>query len=161
MRTSARNQFVGEVVDVKHGAVNDEIVLRRVTGDLSLSRGQRKSVLRLPLTDLNPGTTLLSAQCGPITAQSLLAEPKQLELAPAAPLSVSLEADGLIELGCSTPVLDLVLTDAEGTAAFLDNCVTVLRPGVVRLRYRGLGRGLEARSLSGPHRLTGLPGRLV
>jgi molybdate transport system regulatory protein len=32
MRTSARNQFVGEVVDVKHGAVNDEILLRANDG---------------------------------------------------------------------------------------------------------------------------------
>jgi molybdate transport system regulatory protein len=32
MRTSARNQFVGEVVDVKHGAVNDEILLRAKDG---------------------------------------------------------------------------------------------------------------------------------
>ncbi len=32
MRTSARNQFVGEVVSVKHGAVNDEILLRANDG---------------------------------------------------------------------------------------------------------------------------------
>ena len=32
MRTSARNQFVGEVADVKHGAVNDEILLRANDG---------------------------------------------------------------------------------------------------------------------------------
>jgi molybdate transport system regulatory protein len=28
MRTSARNQFEGEVVELKHGAVNDEVTLR-------------------------------------------------------------------------------------------------------------------------------------
>jgi molybdate transport system regulatory protein len=32
MRTSARNQFVGEVVDVRAGAVNDEILLRASDG---------------------------------------------------------------------------------------------------------------------------------
>lgn len=32
MRTSARNQFEGEVVTVQHGAVNDEIVLRTKEG---------------------------------------------------------------------------------------------------------------------------------
>jgi molybdate transport system regulatory protein len=32
MRTSARNQFVGEVVDVRTGAVNDEILLRANDG---------------------------------------------------------------------------------------------------------------------------------
>ena len=32
MRTSARNHFEGEVVEVKHGAVNDEITLRTKDG---------------------------------------------------------------------------------------------------------------------------------
>jgi beta-mannosidase len=127
--------------------------LRSVHGELSLSNGQRKSVLRLPLGDLNPTDTLLVASSGSVTAQALLAEPKQLALPRAESLSVSLEPGGVIELGCPTPLLDLVLTDAEGSAAFLDNCISVPRPGVVRLRYRGLGQGLEARSLAGRHAL--------
>ncbi|HEY2022950.1 TOBE domain-containing protein [Paraburkholderia sp.] len=32
MKTSARNQFSGEVIDVKHGAVNDEVTLRTPDG---------------------------------------------------------------------------------------------------------------------------------
>jgi molybdate transport system regulatory protein len=32
MRTSARNQFIGEVAEVKHGAVNDEVTLRTQDG---------------------------------------------------------------------------------------------------------------------------------
>ena len=32
MRTSARNHFEGEVIEVKHGAVNDEITLRTNDG---------------------------------------------------------------------------------------------------------------------------------
>jgi molybdate transport system regulatory protein len=32
MRTSARNQFVGELVDLKPGAVNDEVTLRAKDG---------------------------------------------------------------------------------------------------------------------------------
>jgi molybdate transport system regulatory protein len=32
MRTSARNQFEGEVAEVKHGAVNDEVTLRSRDG---------------------------------------------------------------------------------------------------------------------------------
>ncbi|SIT40831.1 TOBE domain protein [Paraburkholderia ribeironis] len=32
MRTSARNQFAGEVAEVKHGAVNDEVTLRMPDG---------------------------------------------------------------------------------------------------------------------------------
>ncbi|AXF07385.1 transporter [Paraburkholderia graminis] len=32
MKTSARNQFAGEVVQLTHGAVNDEVTLRTVDG---------------------------------------------------------------------------------------------------------------------------------
>jgi molybdate transport system regulatory protein len=32
MQTSARNQFIGEVAEVKHGAVNDEVTLRTQDG---------------------------------------------------------------------------------------------------------------------------------
>ncbi|MDR6388692.1 TOBE domain-containing protein [Paraburkholderia phenoliruptrix] len=32
MQTSARNQFAGEVVDITHGAVNDEVTLRTADG---------------------------------------------------------------------------------------------------------------------------------
>ena len=32
MKTSARNQFTGEVVQLTHGAVNDEVTLRTVDG---------------------------------------------------------------------------------------------------------------------------------
>jgi molybdopterin-binding protein len=32
MRSSARNQFIGEVAEVKHGAVNDEVTLRTQDG---------------------------------------------------------------------------------------------------------------------------------
>jgi beta-mannosidase len=135
--------------------------LRTARGSLSLSGAQRKSALRLPLADLKPSGTLLVASSGSVTAQALLAEPKQLELPPAAPLTVSLESDGVIELGSSTPLLDLVLTDAAGTAAFLDNCVSLPRPGVIRLRYRGDGRSLEARSLAGRHDLNRSPARLI
>ena len=32
MQTSARNQFAGEIAEVKHGAVNDEVTLRTQDG---------------------------------------------------------------------------------------------------------------------------------
>jgi beta-mannosidase len=131
--------------------------LRRVSADFSVSNGQRRSVLHMPLDDLNRRTTLLVASSGSITAHALLAEPKELELPSAQPLSASLEPGGMLELESPTPLLDLVLTDATGTAAFLDNCVSLPRPGVVELRYRGDGRGLEARSLAGRHALSVRP----
>ena len=58
MQTSARNQFAGEVVDITHGAVNDEVTLRTADGleivaiithgsatTLGLSAGQRAFAL--------------------------------------------------------------------------------------------------------------------
>ena len=135
--------------------------LRSVSGSLSLSPAERKSVLRLHLAALNPTSTLLVASSGSVSARALLAEPKQLDLPPATPLTFSLESDGLIELESATPLLDLVLTDSAGTAAFLDNCVSLPRPGVVRVRYRGDGRSLAARSLAGRHALNRSPARLI
>jgi beta-mannosidase len=150
-----RGQVSLSAVSLHTGAL-----LRRVSGELSLSRAERKSVFCMPLADLGASTTLLVASAGSVTAQALLVEPKQLDLLAPAPLSVSLEADGFIELSSAAPLLDLVLTDADGTAAFLDNCVSLPHPGIIRLRYRGLGRGLEARSLAGRHALTRLPAPL-
>jgi len=135
--------------------------LCRLTGEISLSNRERQRVLRLPLEGLNPRETLLVAESGGVRAQALLAEPKELELPSPAPLSISLADDGLLEVRSPTPLLDLVLSDAAGTAAFLDNCVTLPRPGVLRLRYRGDGRGLAARSLAGRHSLDRSPARLI
>jgi hypothetical protein len=135
--------------------------IRSLNAEFSVANGERRNVLRLPLEGLSRRSTLLVANCGSISAQTLLAEPKELELAVAEPLSVSFDTDGVLELRSSTPVIDLVLTDARGTAAFLDNCVTLPRPGVLRLRYHGRGHGLEARSLAGRHPLRALPARLI
>jgi beta-mannosidase len=135
--------------------------IRSLNAEFSVANGERRNVLRLPLEGLSRRSTLLVANCGSISAQALLAEPKELELAVAEPLSVSFDTDGVLELRSSTPVIDLVLTDARGTAAFLDNCVTLPRPGVLRLRYHGRGHGLEARSLAGRHPLRALPARLI
>jgi beta-mannosidase len=135
--------------------------LRSVRGELQLSNGQRRSPLRLPLADLDPNSTLLLAHAGSVHAQALLAEPKQLELAAPEPLAISLAADGFLELASPTPLLDLLLTDRDGTAAFLDNCLTLPRAGVARVRYRGDGRGLSARSLAGQHRVEFMPARLI
>jgi beta-mannosidase len=135
--------------------------LRAEKGQLALSNRERKTILRLPLAELSLTGTVLVASAGSVTAQTFLAEPKQLDLPPVRPLSISLESDGIIELESSTPVFDLMLSDAGGTAAFLDNCISMPRPGVVRLRYRGAGRGLEARSLAGRHPLNRAPAPLI
>ena len=135
--------------------------LRTVSGELCLSSGERQSVLCMPLADLPRTGTLLLGTSGAVTAQALLAEPKELELPAAEALAISLDSDGALEIGASTPLLDLVLTDADGTSAFQHNCVSLPHPGVLRLGYRGRGHALEARSLAGRHALKWVPGRLI
>ncbi|HEY4104246.1 MAG TPA: hypothetical protein VGM44_10160 [Polyangiaceae bacterium] len=135
--------------------------LRSVHGEIALSNGQRRSVLCLPLANLEPTDTLLVARAGDVRAQALLVEPKQLELPAPQPIAVSRETEGFLALASSTPLLDLMLTDNDGTAAFLDNCLTLPCPGVARVRYRGDARGLAARSLAGRHDLRLAPERPI
>jgi hypothetical protein len=59
----------------------------------------------------------------------------------------------VLELECAGPLVDLLLTDAEGTAAFGQNCLTLPAAGVYRVPYTGGGAALEARSLAGKHAL--------
>ncbi len=149
---NARAPFLGNV-SLRAVSLLTGADARSVNAEFSVANGERCVPLRLPLAGLHRRSTLLVANCGSISAQALLAEPKELELANPEPLSVSV-ADGVLELRSTTPLIDLVLTDASGTAAFFDNCVTLPHPGVTRLRYRGQGHGLEARSLAGRHPLT-------
>ncbi len=129
-------------------------LLAEAHGALELRNGERKVVASLPTASLEPATTVLTASAGKIRCHALLGEPRDLALPPPAQLSGSLARDGVLELRSPTPLLDLMLTDEHGTAAFLDNCITLTSPGTVALRYRGAGRALSARSLAGEHAIS-------
>lgn len=61
MRTSARNQFVGNVTEVKQGAVNDEIVLKTEEGLEIVAVITRSSAISLGLQAGTPAFALVKA----------------------------------------------------------------------------------------------------
>lgn len=61
MRTSARNQFEGQVTDVKHGAVNDEITLRTQDGLEVVAIITHGSAKSLGLAEGTPAFALVKA----------------------------------------------------------------------------------------------------
>ena len=128
--------------------------LRRVEGELMLAPDGRKTLLELSFAGLDPRRTLLVARAGEVHSYALLAEPRELELPAPCTLHASLARDGELELESETPLLDLMLSDVDGTQSFLDNCVSLPKPGRLRLRYRGAGHALTARSLAGEHAIS-------
>jgi molybdopterin-binding protein len=61
MRTSARNQFTGEIADVKHGAVNDEVTLRTEEGLAIVAVITHGSAASLGLAAGKPAFALVKA----------------------------------------------------------------------------------------------------
>jgi molybdate transport system regulatory protein len=61
MRTSARNQFEGKVTEVKHGAVNDEVILRTHDGLDIVAVITHGSARSLGLADGKPAFALVKA----------------------------------------------------------------------------------------------------
>jgi len=61
MRTSARNQFEGEVVELKHGAVNDEVTLRTQDGLEIVAVITHGSATSLGLAEGKPAIALVKA----------------------------------------------------------------------------------------------------
>jgi hypothetical protein len=133
-------------------ALADGRVLGRWTAASSVASGERRTLLRVEAGPiLGPGA-LVTATFGPARASLLCSEPKELELPPAEELEASL-LEGALVISAPTPLVDLWLWDEHGSAAFADNALTVAEPGLVRVAYRGDGKGLRARSLAGEHPL--------
>jgi molybdopterin-binding protein len=61
MRTSARNQFAGEIADAKHGAVNDEITLRLPGGQEIVATITSESAARLGLSKGKKAVAMIKA----------------------------------------------------------------------------------------------------
>jgi len=61
MRTSARNHFVGEVVEVKQGAVNDEVTITAAGGAQVVAIITNDSVDRLGLVSGKAATAIFKA----------------------------------------------------------------------------------------------------
>lgn len=125
--------------------------------DLSLASGERKVVVEASVKGLSAPDTILVASAqmrdDDVTAWTLLAEPKQTRLPDPEPILVSLASEGYLSMVLTTPVVDLMFTDADDVTNFHDNFVTTVRPGRIALRYWGSGEGLKARSLAGYHQV--------
>ncbi len=127
-------------------------VQKRAEVELSLANGSRERVLVFGTEGLSRDAVVVARFAG-ARASTLISEPKELEFAPPATLEVSLAGDGELALSSPTPLVDLLLWDDEGTERFDDNVLTSSKPCVLRVGYRGDGRGLRARSLAGDHPL--------
>jgi beta-mannosidase len=141
-------ELVVRATDLDTGAERE-----RWSAAVALKSGEHRRLLEIDVSALPPRRSLLVAALGGATATVLLDEPKHLELGPAAPLDVSLHGDGELVLESPTPLVDLCLWDAAGTAAFASNTLTLAAPGRLSTGYSGSGHGLRARSLAGEHEL--------
>lgn len=61
MITSARNQFSGEVAQARHGAVNDEVILRLAGGQEIVATVTSESATRLGLTAGKKASAMVKA----------------------------------------------------------------------------------------------------
>ncbi len=61
MITSARNQFAGEVSEARHGAVNDEVILRLAGGQEIVATVTSESAARLGLTKGKKAVAMVKA----------------------------------------------------------------------------------------------------
>ncbi|HEY2408804.1 MAG TPA: hypothetical protein VGI10_22515 [Polyangiaceae bacterium] len=131
----------------------DGAVLFERSLDFGLNPNERNALFECELDLLPRHSTLLVAESGGHVATAVLAEPKELSLASPEAIHASLAEDGVLQLRTFRPLVDLLLTDREGTAAFGANCLTFPAAGIYRIPYRGSARELAARSLAGRHSL--------
>ena len=119
---------------------------------VELGPGERKVAFEASIKGLSsPDTILIARSDVSAPTWALLSEPKQARFAPAMSIVASVAEEGFLLLKLEAPVVDLMLTDDDDVANFYDNFLTVMEPGVVRVRYSGDGLGLQARSLAGWH----------
>ncbi len=148
--------------DLRTGAI-----LREARTDFDLAPDERRAVLAMDLTGLNTAETLVFARSilAPATSGGhdedfvpydhrtwrLLAEPKEVRLAPPTRLLATNREEGTLTLRLDAPVVDLVLSADGDTAPFGDNALTIPGPGLLHLSVDRPIERLEARSLAGRH----------
>jgi beta-mannosidase len=127
----------------------DGRLLGRAEGSVTLAPGERRRVLELEVTSLEPRETIVTARFASTTTFRLLGEPKEARLV--TPRLFATLAPGGIVLRSDRPVVDLFLADPSGETRFLDNFVTLPSGGEAFVRTEGAAKALEARSLAGKH----------
>jgi beta-mannosidase len=135
-----------------------ELATGRLLGEwaeefVTAGAGRRVNGLQASVAGLAVPDVLLTATWVGTEAWQLLAEPKAARLPAAEPLVISTSDDGYLTVKTTTPLVDLMLTEEGSPAKFLDNFLTVAEPGVYTLRCDEKPSYMEARSLSGEHRV--------
>ncbi|HSI71602.1 MAG TPA: hypothetical protein VK934_00375, partial [Fimbriimonas sp.] len=111
--------------------------------------------LEVNLTGLSvPDTILFTGN-----TWQLLGEPKNSRFAPPEDLVFSTSEEGYLTLRLTKPVVDLMLSDEGDPSPFYDNFITS-PGGLVSIRLNSAPNTIEARSLSGEHRVRVMTGPL-
>ena len=150
---SAEDQLAGEASLVAYSTSTGEELQRFSAGVAHVRSGERRLLIDASLAALPLAGTLLIARFGELRAWRLCAEPKDVQVGPALPVSFRSE-DGYLELVSRGLAVDLLLEDEDGPGAFDRNFLCLLPDERARIAYRGRGQRLQARSLAGWHPLT-------
>jgi len=130
-------------------------ILMEWTGDIELDPDNRMPVLHASIHGLAVPDVLLTAtdEDGAQSTWQLLAEPKSARLPSPEPLIVSTAEEGVLTILCSTPLVDLMLTEDGSPSPFVDNFITMPQAGVFAVRVSRVPDAIEARSLAGEHKI--------
>ncbi len=128
-------------------------VLSLWESDFALDEDMRGPVLEASVHGLSLPDVLLTVTdgYGEVGSWQLLAEPKNARFAQAEPLIISTWNESELTIRTTTPLVDLMLTEAGAPTPFIDNFVTIPRPGVFSVPIHRIPNTIEARSLAGIH----------
>ncbi len=150
-----RREVLIEIIDLASGKS-----LRLEEGAADLASGERKIVLETSLEGESvPEILILGGDALNLTWQ-LAAEPKAARLPAPSPLIVSTHTDGRLQVRTETPLVDLFLSSNGSSRPFLDNFLTIAKPGVFDVQVWEEFPDLKARSLAGLHEVKLVPGPL-
>jgi beta-mannosidase len=127
----------------------DGRLLGQAEAAVVLAPGERRTVLELDLTGLEPRETIVTGRVGESATFRLLSEPKEARLV--TPRLSASPAPGGVTLRSDVPLVDLCVWDPSGRVRFEDNFVTLPRGGELFLRTDGIPDSLAGRSLAGRH----------
>ncbi|MFZ4508295.1 MAG: glycoside hydrolase family 2 protein [Fimbriimonas sp.] len=127
--------------------------LLETEGNYALAAGERKVVLEALVSGLSVPEIILVAEDKRDSTWQLLGEPKDAQFAPAEPIVISTAHEGVLEVQVSSPVVDLMLTWDGSPAVFEDNFLTLPEGGSAIVRISEIPDSVEARSLSGVHKV--------
>jgi beta-mannosidase len=131
------------------------------SADASLASGERRQLLELSIRGLASPEAIVFGGSRSRRTWQLAGEPKNARFAKPGTLTVSNAEDGYLQVLADGPVVDLFLTEHGSTRSFEDNFLTSPSSAVMKVPVKAPIGSLEARSLSGRHKIRFVPGRLA